>query len=75
MRSNPKDVLYDLLRTASSLSGRRLKKFSASKEARRVAEFIDDFTPLRRLPAFNAFEAEVKAVINAQGWHLHSPPG
>lgn len=72
--ADPKDVLYDLLRKASGLSGRRLKKFSASKEARRVAEFIDDFTPLRRLPAFNAFEAEIKGVIDAQEWHLHSPP-
>lgn len=71
---DPKDVLHDLLRKASGLSGRRLKKFSASKAARRVAEFIDDFTPLRQLSAFNAFESEVKAVIEAQGWHLYSPP-
>lgn len=71
---DPKDILHDLLRQASGLSGRRLKKFVASKEARRVTDFIDDFSLLRRLPAFNAFEDEVRAVLVEQKWHLHSPP-
>lgn len=69
--ADPKNILYDLLRQASGLSGRRLKKFSASREARRIAEFIDDFSPLRRLPAFNAFETEVKTVLEAQKWPLY----
>lgn len=71
---DPKAVLHTVLRQASGLSGRRLKKFSASKAARHVAEFIDDFSPLRRLPAFTAFETEVKTVLELKRWHLHSPP-
>ncbi|MCB9098054.1 MAG: hypothetical protein H6632_00835 [Anaerolineales bacterium] len=72
--ADPKSALYDLLREASGLSGRRRRKFRVEVAARRVAEFIDDFSPLRRLSAFNAFESEVRDVIEAQKWHLNSPP-
>jgi hypothetical protein len=40
---DPKAVLHDFLRRASELTGRRLKKFSASANAHRVAELIDDW--------------------------------
>jgi hypothetical protein len=56
---DPKNLLYDLLREASELRGRRLKKFSVSKSAHLVAEYIEDYSPLRTLPAFNALEAEL----------------
>ena len=58
-----KSVLHDLLRQASELTGRRLKKFSASANAHRVAELIGDWRPLRKLPAFVAFEKELTAAI------------
>jgi hypothetical protein len=59
---DPKRILHDNLRAASGLSERRLKRFSVAVAASRVAEFIDDFSPLRALSAFRELENEVKAL-------------
>jgi hypothetical protein len=67
---NPKDVLYELLREASGLRGRRRRNFPVNTVARRVAEFIDNFSPLRALPAFNALEDEIRGTIKDQGWSI-----
>lgn len=58
-----KKVLYDLLRQASGLQGRRYKHFAVRERALRVAEVTDDFTPLRALSAFRRLEDEVQAVL------------
>ena len=65
---DPKNILYKLLREASGLSPRRLQKFSVNELVHRVAALIDDFTPLRSLPAFMMLESEIEQVIKAQGW-------
>ncbi len=65
---NPKMELRRLLREASDLSSRRLRKFSASDSIHRVSELIDDFSPLRVLPAFIALESEINDVIQKQKW-------
>lgn len=65
---DPKRLLNDLLRTASGLNSRRRQKFQASISANRVSELIDDFTPLRVLPAFNVLEEEIKQIIRAHNW-------
>jgi hypothetical protein len=65
---DPKKVLYDLLREASGLSGRRLERFDVSERAARVTKFIDDFSSLRALPAFVALEGDVSRLIQEQGW-------
>ncbi|WP_017325846.1 DUF4276 family protein [Synechococcus sp. PCC 7336] len=67
---DPKKTLHELLRQASGLSSRRLKRFSVNARTHRVAELIDDFGPLRSLPAFKSLESELGAVIQAQGWDL-----
>jgi hypothetical protein len=64
---DPKNTLRELLRKASELTGRRLKKFSASASAHRVSELIDDWRPLRKLPAFVEFERELDQVLAALG--------
>jgi len=64
---NPKQTLRDLIRQASELTGRRLDRLD--DRPHRVAEFIEDFAPLRNLPAFHAFEDEVALIIARQGWH------
>jgi len=64
----PKNDLHELLREASGLQRRRRKQFPVRERARRVAEFIYDFTPLHSLPAFQAREAELEQVIQEQGW-------
>ncbi len=65
---NPKAELYNHLRRASNLSGRRLKRFPVSRRVLRVTEYIDDFSPLRVLPAFTALENDIKQIINQQSW-------
>jgi hypothetical protein len=59
---DPKSLLYELLRKASELQGRRLRKFRANVNAYRVAELIEDFSPLRHLSAFNRLEREIMAL-------------
>lgn len=58
---DPKERLHALLREASGLRGRRLKDFHVPP--RRVAALIDDFSPLRRLPAFQHLEEEIEAAL------------
>ena len=65
---DPKEVLYDLLRNASELNGRRLDGFDVSERAVRVTSFIDDFSPLRALPAFAALEDDVSMLVLEQCW-------
>jgi len=57
---DPKTLLYDLLRTASGLHGRRRKQFRPQEAARRIPNFIGDFSPLRGLPAFQQLESDLK---------------
>jgi len=65
---DPKTMLYECLKQASGLSGRRLKRFPVHKRARRVAELIDDFSPLRALSAFKALENDIVEIIERQSW-------
>jgi len=66
--SEPKNILHELLRAASGLKGRRRKRILVTQCARRVAEFIDDFSPLRTLSAFQALESEIRQAIKTRGW-------
>ena len=66
---DPKHVLYDLLRVASGRMGRRRKQFQAQKHARRVAEFVSNFSALRVLRAFSGLEKEIGQIVHAHGWH------
>lgn len=60
---DPKEKLYQLLRSATERSGRMLKKFKPQTSVHRLAEDIDDFSPLRDLPAFRAFEKELLTLL------------
>jgi hypothetical protein len=63
---DPKKVLYDLLREASGLKGRRLSRFSASKCAPQVSSFTEDFGALRSLSGFAYFEANLREQVQAR---------
>jgi hypothetical protein len=65
---NPKETLYDLLRHASGLNGRRLERFPVSYHAPRVSTFISDFSALRPLQAFDALENELRHVVRERQW-------
>lgn len=66
---DPKDRLYGLLETASELSGRRLKNFRPHVKAHRLAEIIGDFTPLRKLEAFQNLERDIIDIIEQNHWN------
>ncbi len=65
---DPKTLLHGLLRDATGLSGRRLRRWSAGVAVHRLAELIDEFSPLRELSAFHALEADIQALLAQQGW-------
>jgi len=69
---DPKQKLYDLLKAVSGLRGRRLARLQESDHARRVVDYIDDFTPLRALPAFRVLESEIERIVTIHGWCLDS---
>jgi hypothetical protein len=66
-RPDPKSDLRKALRTASELKGRRLKKFNSAQAFWRVLDFVEDFSPLRQLPAYCSFEASVRE-MSSKNW-------
>jgi hypothetical protein len=62
---DPKEVLHRLPTVASEKKGRRLKEFrrDINWHVHRVAEYIDDYSQLECLPAFQAFEKLTKAAV------------
>lgn len=59
-RPDPKEDLRKALLAACELSGRRLKKFNTAAAFWRIVDHIEDFSPLRELPAFQAFEKSIR---------------
>jgi len=66
--SDPKRVLHDILREATELNTRRKKRSGTNKAVQRIPEFIEDFSPLRRLSAFSTLEDKVIETIESQRW-------
>ncbi len=56
---DPKELLYQVLKNASQLSGRRLKKFRPSDKVHRVADLTANFSVLRGTTAFRALESDI----------------
>ena len=71
--SDPKDDLHQRLKQACQLHGRRLRDFPVQQHAQRVLEFVQDFSPLRVLSAFQALEKDIRAAIQQYNWHQISP--
>jgi hypothetical protein len=65
---DPKETLHEALLAASESSGRRLKQFRRDLPMlkHRVSELIEDFSPLRRLSAFQQFERDVRAAFSTR---------
>ena len=66
--ADPKEMLYGLLLLASGLRPGRRRRFRPEARVHRIAELIEDFSPLRNLPAFQALEDELAALIAARSW-------
>lgn len=60
----PKELLHQLLKTASGLKGRNLNKFNPHFATHLVADNITDFAPLRQLKAFQVFEQDLKTIVD-----------
>jgi hypothetical protein len=65
---DPKGLLHELLYQASGLRPGRLSRFHPAARTHRVAELIEDFSPLRGLPAFQALEIEVSTLMKERRW-------
>lgn len=61
--SDPKAELYRLIREASDLHGRRLKRLNPGERVRRITTTVRDFAPLRSLAAFRRLEADIARFV------------
>ena len=66
-RPDPKADLKEALLTASERQGRRRRKFDTAAAFWRIVDCIEDFSPLRELPSFQAFENSIKS-LKANSW-------
>ena len=60
---NPKATLYELIKSASNLRGRKLAKLKIPERVHVLADRIEDFSPLRQLPAFQKLEEDIKNTL------------
>ena len=60
-RIHAKNRLFQLLKEASGLSGRKAKRFSLPGARYRLATLIDDYAPLRSFESFRDLERDVQA--------------
>lgn len=65
---DPKNLLYELLRSASGLSGRRRHKMQVNHAVHRIGQLKSEFNALRALDAFRRMEEDLREVIGACGW-------
>jgi len=66
---NAKQELFVALKIASGLSGGRLNRFQPQRHRHLVAEYIDDYSPLKQLSAFQQLEADIIAFIKEWDGH------
>jgi hypothetical protein len=66
--TDPKGILHRLLVEASGVTGRRRKKFPTVERVHRLANLIEDYSPLRVLPAFRELEQDLRDVLQANRW-------
>ena len=60
---NPKEILFIALKKATGWNTSRKARFDPHKFRHRVSELIEELEPLRMLPSFNHFEAQVKKQV------------
>jgi hypothetical protein len=65
--ADPKEALSEALRSASELTGRRLKMLRVAERRHRVAELMD-WQLLQTLPAFQLLERELVTALVETGW-------
>jgi hypothetical protein len=63
--ASPKAELHRILKTASGLRGRRLGSFDPNNAVCRIPDYIEDFSPLRNLAAFQRLEEDVSSATRS----------
>ena len=66
---DPKSALHRCLRLATQKEGRHLKRFNVDSAIHLVAESSRDFSPLRRLGAFQRLEEDLISVLRERNWN------
>lgn len=61
---DPKQVLFDALRTASGLNTRRRARFPVHKRVHRIPDYIQDYTPLTALQAFQQLQIDIDQAVH-----------
>ena len=64
---DPKGILYQALRTANGARGRRAKRFNPARAAHRLADLVNDWSPLRDLTAFPQLESDTREALTRLG--------
>jgi len=65
---DPKAKLHLILRKASGGRGRRLRNFNTNSAVQRIPEYIEDFSPLRILSAFQTLESHIRETVMSLGF-------
>ncbi len=63
-----KQALFAALARAKNLNNRRSNRLQPQALRHRVADYLDDLTPLRRLPSFDRFEAGLRQYFQSTGF-------
>jgi hypothetical protein len=66
--AEPKATLHQLLVEASGTTGRRRRKFPTQERVYRLADLIEDYSPLRALLAFRELEEDLRDMLRVSGW-------
>ncbi len=70
---DPKVTLHTALTRAHGATGRRAQRFDASRAVHRLADLIEDWSPLRKLAAFRRVEEDTRNALVALGMPIHPP--
>lgn len=60
---DPKRVLHDALTAASGLNARRRSRLSIRERVRMIPNYIDDYSNLGVLPAFQALQRDIRTLV------------
>jgi hypothetical protein len=60
---DPKKTLHDALTSASGLNARRRVRLSVSQRVQLIPHFIDDYSSLNLLPAFQTLQQDILALL------------
>jgi hypothetical protein len=60
---DPKRALHDALTSASGLNARRRARLPVSQRVQLIPHFIDDYSPLNLLPAFQTLQQDILALL------------